>query len=1325
MGDEEAAVEGQEAQELQHTLTTTSAHSALDALRRAPSEAKLWSLRHALLSESFAGKLESRFAGKLENQCRDLLQDLRAILADRAYASMHAAREELSSALVVWEVALGSPGTGTGQDDVRQEDGETNEVCSICRLRTSKKAKQGYCQSSGSAACRQRAKEAREVCSICHLPISKKSQQGHCQSMGSLECRMRRYECSQDNVRQDDDGTECLICRRPMSAKAKLGHCQTTGSAACVKKKKPSPGMPACEHADVIRSPAEEMWAVPALRLAPTAQSQREPPCSILMFGPPGSGKSYSWRRLLTHLERQIGPSRAAKTAPFGVVAQHAGGSTLHSWAGLGDGKASAQEIADSLTPGQRRRWRTAQVLGIDDASPLDAATLDKTEEVARLATGRELFFGGLLLVLNFDLAQLPPVQGLPLQFSKCWKRLTDPGLSKLVHCQHNHRFDSVWKDLVGRTRLDQITQIDVQMMQGLLGKPLPARLRHAPRLTALRPTGASCIASEFVQARLDALGDVESHHYFDRYEPRTHNEWTGMGEPATEFKIGAKVLHTRNVRARGASQELASQELANGTMGIVIGFQQIGDISWPKCEWSPPGQGQQTFVSVVTPLPPFRTDDSPQDGSEGWQLPVMLAEALTIHKALGLTLPAGEVECEGIWDYAQFYEAISRFPGADYVRLLNFAPQHVKSPKASLKEMNRLEQLAASQGFDLDSALPPSSTACKETEPAVTEPEGAPLRPPQGGVTGFMEVVYAGERSGAQYYDPGCTASECASMCIRRMLQEQRKPLICPPIDGQALPRNDSTEKLGVQAECEAIRAVMAALAAQAGLATDKAAAIRALGAPVPLGAAILYLQKAGVHANLQLHVRDGRASNHCPSPSSLEPGSGSRMLLLYCEDRTHLALLIWPDGGSMAQFLSTSNGVLPDPALPTLDEAGAWSPYALMAANGNPQAGTPYGDLPVTVNTRWTDRGHPSGKTVLQSFRGTVLSLDTEEPTAHDFEDHPTLVCEGYLWPRPHAGSGERRITVTISVATRDALSSTLSREYAVSSSSSSTPGGEKFAVDLVAKETSTGSTSGLPTLPNLPDLPLAAHGGRLEYGYYRGSDCCLTLAANEDKVRSISFRGGVAGVPNRPFLRNGPGKMQWTEADVRTEADVVRELSGTWIGGSLVRPAPWREVTLTAAAGAAREGPSQEVVLLPQAQDCSLCYAVFSSKTRPRTHEQSIHSCGDATFGCQWGGRGATRKFDFKRRPERRPATSTVPVNSCGRCDDDDPILEDDDTGNRQETAHVKILGYDGTFVWAATRSHLNKTTLLSAGGSAAYCVVHFSCRDPSKSRCFSAR
>ena len=1253
MGDEreEAEVEGQEAQELQHTLTTTSAHSALDALRRAPSEAKLWSLRHALLSESFAGKLESRCRNP-----RDLLQDLRAILADRAYASMHAAREELSSALVVWEVALGSPGTGTGQ-----------EVCPICRLPMSAKGKRGHCRSSGSPACRDRARaeEVHEACPICHLPTSKKS---------------------------------------------RLGHCMSMGSAACVTRNKPSTGMPACDHTDVIRSQAEEMWAVPTLRLAPTAQSQREPPCSILMFGEPGSGKSYSWRRLLTHLERQIGPSRAAKTAPFGVVAQHAGGSTLHSWAGLGDGRASAQEIADSLTPSQRRRWKTAQVLGIDDASPLDAATLDKTEEVARLATGRELFFGGLLLVLNFDLAQLPPVKGLPLQFSKCWKRLTDTGLSKLVHCQHNHRFDSVWKDLVRRVRLDQITQTDVQMMQGLLGKPLPARLHHAPRLTALRPTGASCIASEFVQARLDALGDVESHHYFDRYrfEPQTDNKWIGMGEPATEFKIGVKVLHTRNVQARGASQELA-----NGTMGIVIGFQQIADISWPKCEWSPAGQGQQTFVSVVTPLPPLRTDDSPQDGGEGWQLPVMLAEALTIHKALGLTLPAGEVECEGIWDYAQFYEAISRFPGADYVRLLNFVPQHVKSPKASLKEMNRLEQLAASQGFDLDSVLPPSSTAREETEP-----EGAPLRP-QGGVTGFMKVVYAAEHSGAQYYDPGCTASECASMCIRRMLQEERKPLICPPIDGQASPRNDSLEEPGVQAECEAIRAVMAALAAQAGLATDKAAAIHALGAPVPLGAAILYLQKAGIQANLQLHVRDGRTSNHCPSPSSLEPGSGSRMLLLYCEDRTHLALLIWPDGGSMAQFVSAANDN--DPALRTLDEAGAWSPYALMAANGNPQAGTPYGDLPVTINTNWTDCGRPSGKTVLQSFRGTVLSLDTEEPTAHDFEDHPTLVCEGYLWPRPHAGSGERRITVTISVATRDALSSTLSREYAVSS----TPGGEKSAVDLVAKEPSTGSTSDLPTLPNLPDLPLAAHGGRLEYGYYRGSDCCLTLAANEDKVRSISFRGGVAGVPNRPFLRNGPGKMLWTEADVRTQADIVRELSGTWIGGSLVRPAPWREVTLTAAVAAAKEGPSQETVLLPQAQDCPLCYAVFSSKTRPRAHERSIHSCGDATFGCQWGGRGATRESDFKRRPERRPTTSAVPTDSCGGCDDDDLILEDDDRGNRRETANVKILGYDGAFVWAATRSHLNKTTLHSAGGSAAYCVVHFSCCDPSKSRCFSSR
>ena len=54
-----------------------------------------------------------------------------------------------------------------------------------------------------------------------------------------------------------------------------------------------------------------------------------------------------------------------------------------------------------------------------------------------------------------------------------------------------------------------------------------------------------------------------------------------------------------------------------------------------------------------------------------------------------------------------------------------------------------------------------------------------------------------------------------------------------------------------------------------------------------------------------------------------------------------------------------------------------------------------------------------------------------------------------------------------------------------------------------------------------------------------------------------------------------------------------------------------------------------------------------------------------------------------------------------------------------------AHVRILGRVGPLVYAATRSHLDKSTLQSAGGSSAYCLVQHSRDGSGQSRCFSER
>jgi hypothetical protein len=88
------------------------------------------------------------------------------------------------------------------------------------------------------------------------------------------------------------------------------------------------------------------------------------------------------------------------------------GGVTIHSFAGIGLGKESAEKLAAAIQRKQvvAKRWRECQVLVIDEVSMLDGHLFDKLEEVARRVRSSTAVFGGVQLVLAGDFYQLPPV---------------------------------------------------------------------------------------------------------------------------------------------------------------------------------------------------------------------------------------------------------------------------------------------------------------------------------------------------------------------------------------------------------------------------------------------------------------------------------------------------------------------------------------------------------------------------------------------------------------------------------------------------------------------------------------------------------------------------------------------------------------------------------------------------------------------------------------------------------------------------------------------------------------------------------------------------
>ena len=83
----------------------------------------------------------------------------------------------------------------------------------------------------------------------------------------------------------------------------------------------------------------------------------------------PGTGKSVLLREIISLLRSSL-VDRVAITASTGIAGLNIGGSTVHSFAGIGLGKESAQVLADRISKSKfpRKRWLDTSTLIIDES---------------------------------------------------------------------------------------------------------------------------------------------------------------------------------------------------------------------------------------------------------------------------------------------------------------------------------------------------------------------------------------------------------------------------------------------------------------------------------------------------------------------------------------------------------------------------------------------------------------------------------------------------------------------------------------------------------------------------------------------------------------------------------------------------------------------------------------------------------------------------------------------------------------------------------------------------------------------------------------------
>lgn len=426
----------------------------------------------------------------------------------------------------------------------------------------------------------------------------------------------------------------------------------------------PQPGTPA----PAPKRPRDDILVTDEYRRTLDLLSSNRP--VVFVNGRAGTGKS----TLIRYLRSVLG-KRLAVAAPTGVAAINAEGVTIHSLFRL---PPKIHEEEDIKLVSDRKLYQKLELLIIDEVSMVRADLMDSVDRFLRKNRRSNLPFGGVQLLLIGDLFQLPPVagkqerealtaKGYPtLHFFGAFSLRSTP-VSFVELTTVFRQADQHFVDLLNRIRVAE----DVERTVGELNERC-CRSDAPPADLILTCTNAK--ADEINAEGLQSLKTKE-HLFRGHIQGAFSIEHDRLPSPMElRLKAGARVMFTKNDE---------QHRWVNGTIGVVR------DLSEDRItvELLSDSRGEVHSVHPVTWETYKYEYDEEEDRivarkvGEYRQYPLMLAWAVTIHKAQGKTLDNVLVDLgHGAFAPGQVYVALSRCRSLDGIRLARpIRPSDVK----------------------------------------------------------------------------------------------------------------------------------------------------------------------------------------------------------------------------------------------------------------------------------------------------------------------------------------------------------------------------------------------------------------------------------------------------------------------------------------------------------------------------------------------------------------------------------------------------------------------------------------------------------------------